>query len=360
MADEDLDRSEQATPYKLGKAREQGQVAKSADLTSALVFATAAFWTASQGWAGLQGLSQWLHASGATLWMKVGTTERVMPAVGQIYRDAAGHLLPFFGGLLLVSVLANLLQTGPVLAWKAISPDWTRINPMQGFKRMLSVRTLIDAVRSALKLTVLAVVLWATLAGLQTQFKRLAALPPQAYMRALVDDVAAIALRLAAALVIIGLIDWAYARREFHKKMRMSRRELTDEVKQREGDPRIRARLRELRQEMLKRVQSVGRTKEASVVVTNPTHIAVALKYEHGRMVAPQLVAKGTGLLAAQMRLIAARHGIPVIRSPQMARALHREVAVDAQIPRHWYGAVARLMIWIHAMKQRSTSRNPA
>jgi flagellar biosynthetic protein FlhB len=133
--------------------------------------------------------------------------------------------------------------------------------------------------------------------------------------------------------------------------MRMSRRDVKDEHKNREGDPRIRYRLRELRREALRRSVAARKTSTADVLLTNPTHVAVALRYVHGEMSSPQLVAKGAGVLAAGMRKIAARHRIPVVQNPPLARQLFRELEVDQHVPPELYSQVARILVWVFAMR---------
>ena len=139
----------------------------------------------------------------------------------------------------------------------------------------------------------------------------------------------------------------------------MSKRELKDEVKHREGDPRIRARLRALRREMLKRSLALRKTGSADVLITNPTHLAVALRYRHGETDAPLLLAKGAGGMAAAMRHIAARRQIPVVQNRTLARAIYHGTALDHQVPHHLYADLARLMVWVLAMRQRRDARSP-
>jgi flagellar biosynthesis protein FlhB len=155
-------------------------------------------------------------------------------------------------------------------------------------------------------------------------------------------------------LCMIAAVDFTYSRREFNRKMRMSHRELKDEHKNREGDPRIRARLRELRREALRRSMAVRKTAGADVLLTNPTHVAVALRYIDSEMASPQMVAKGAGPMAAVMRQIAARHRIPVVQSPPLARALFHDLQVDQHVPPTHYADVARILVWVFAMRQRN------
>jgi len=165
---------------------------------------------------------------------------------------------------------------------------------------------------------------------------------------------------MALALCVVAVLDLGYARREFSKNMRMSRREMKDEVKNREGDPRIRNRQREIRMQFLKSARSVQKVPEAQVVVTNPTHVAVALRYEHGVTPAPLVIAKGAGMLARQIRRAANKAGVPIVHSPRLARALYKEVAPDAYVPEHWYPPVARILVWLRSLNEARTQQGAA
>ncbi|HEX5682640.1 MAG TPA: EscU/YscU/HrcU family type III secretion system export apparatus switch protein [Ideonella sp.] len=353
-SEQDLDRNEAATPHKLDEARKKGQVAKSADMVSALVFTVGAVALYAKGWEKLVELFRFDHHL-----MGFARAARGGPDDGWRLWDLAAHVvqgglvlvLPAMGALMIAGILANIGQTGPIWSWHPVKPDWNRLNPMNGFKRVMSLRTLFDAFRALVKLTVLGVVVGSTVRDMVPHFGQLGDVTPYGHAGLLLQDLGSLALRVALALCVIALLDYGYTQREFAKNMRMSRREMRDESKNRDGDPRIRARLRELRREMLKRSLAVQRTAQADVVITNPTHIAVALRYKHGEMAAPVLVSKGAGALAAMMRLIAARHRVPVLRSPALARALHAKTRLDAPIPTELYPDVARLMVWVLNMK---------
>jgi flagellar biosynthesis protein FlhB len=360
MADEqDLDRNETATPYKLKNAKEKGQVAKSADVISALVWTVAVVYLTWQGWEATRTQFRFdqalllqaaqLDPHGAGLW----------PLISHMLRNTLALLLPFFLALMLTAIIANVVQTGPVLSAEPIKADFTRLNPINGLKKVFSMRTLFDAARACIKLVLLIAVSYHALKGLAPQFYSLANLSPVGYLRTLLSDIATLGLELALVLGLIAAIDWMYTRHEFAKKMRMSRRELKDETKNREGDPRIRARLRELRREALKRTLSLRRTKNADVLLTNPTHVAVALRYQHGEMASPQLIAKGAGQAAAVMRQIAAKHRIPIVQNPALARALFSEIQVDQHVPQNLYAEVARIVVWVFAMRELQQRNNP-
>lgn len=357
MAEQDLDRNEAATPYKLRRARERGQVAKSADVVAAVVFAVAVVYLTWRGFGAVSSQFRFDQAliiqagrmdpSGASLW----------PVIERALRATLTLAAPFFAAVMLAAIVSNMMQTGPILSFEPVKIDFDRINPVNGLKRLFSMRVLFDTARAVIKLTLLTLVAVLALQALKGQFYALASLSAVGYLHILLDDIASVGLKMALVLGLIALLDLMYTRHEFAKKMRMSQRELKDEVKQREGDPRIRSRLRELRREMLKRSLALRQTRNADVVITNPTHLAVALKYEHGRMASPQLLAKGAGHMAAAMREIAARHRIPVVQNPALARRIYKELPVDQSVPPELYAQVARIIVWVFAMREQRQTR---
>jgi len=356
MAEQDLDRNEAATPYKLEKARERGQVSKSPEVVSAVVFTAAMVYLAWKGW---DAWAEQFRFDRALLVAAV-RIEPTPSALGGLAAETLRHhaalAAPYFLTLVVAALAANVLQTGPVFSFDPVKLDWNRINPARGLRQLFSMRTLVNGVRSVLKLALFSWVVWLALRSLAPDFQLLAQLPPAGVVRRLLADVASLGLKLALMLCLVAAADALYTRREFAKQMRMSRRELKDEHKHREGDPAIRARLRELRRELLKRVRALEKTREADVLVTNPTHFAVALRYRHGEMQAPQLVAKGAGALAFVMRRIAARHRIPVVENPSLARRLFRTLPIEAHVPPELYGQVARIIVWVFAMRDRAAA----
>lgn len=360
MADQDLDRNETATPYKLEKAREKGQVAKSSDVVSVVVYASAIVYSLSQGWDAVR--TQFLFDQ--MLLAQVGHAtagiEVLWPLVAHMLQNALVWQLPLFMALVIAAILGNVGQTGPLLSFEPLKADFDRLNPVSGFKKIWSLRALFDTARSCIKLTLLSGVVFYALMDMAPHFFNLSHLSPLGFLRLLLEDVSSLGLKILMVLMIIALIDWAFTRREFAKKMRMSKRDIKDEAKHRDGDPRVRSRMRELRMEMRKRSQSLRQTKTADVVLTNPTHVAVALRYEHGRMESPQLVAKGAGHLAKAMREIAAKHHIPVVRSPTLARQLFKELDVQHHVPPKMFADVARIIVWVFAMRERHAAAVPS
>jgi flagellar biosynthetic protein FlhB len=154
-------------------------------------------------------------------------------------------------------------------------------------------------------------------------------------------------------MALVAMLDFMYTRWDYGDKLKMSRREVKEEVKRRDGDPRVRARIRELQRETLKRSKALGKVKDADVLITNPTHLAVAVKYVRGEMKAPQVLAKGAGELAGLMRGIARNHKIPVVENKKLARALFTQVDFDGPVPEKLYPDVARLLVWVYAMREQ-------
>jgi len=247
-----------------------------------------------------------------------------------------------------------------VFSTEPLKPDWNRLNPAAGFKRLLSLKLLFETGKSVLKLLALVAVAWVAVRLLLPGVAAYQALPVRGFLAGLLDAAGGLAARLCAVLALFALIDVVYARWDYARTLRMSRREMTDELKHRDGDPRIKARLRELRLEFLRRTRAAAQVPQADLLLTNPTRIAVALRYRHGESPAPQVIAKGAGGLARRMREIAHRANVPVVQSPALARALFKEVAQDAYVPERWYPQVAKILVWLQTAKAARARRDAA
>ncbi|HZO22492.1 MAG TPA: EscU/YscU/HrcU family type III secretion system export apparatus switch protein [Steroidobacteraceae bacterium] len=356
--EQDQDRTEPATPFKREEARRKGQVAKSLDTNSvfmlAAALASAALWgrrfisDGAEGFRNLLGHAEEFpfEPAGLMAWMD------------SLFREVAHSLAPFFLLLILVGVLCNLLQTGPVFSFHPLKPDPQRLNPVQGFKRIYSMKALFETGKSLVKLGLFATVAWGAIVSLLPGILAMLGAEPRGYPLLLLGFAQSLAFKLTLAMLIVALLDLAYVRWDFAKKMRMSRREQKEEVKRREGDPHIRAKRRELQREAAKRSASLRRVPDADVLITNPTHLAIALRYERGRALAPRCLAKGAGETALRMRIMAERHGVVIVEQRPLARALFEEVAIDALIPESLYEPVARVYAEVVAVK-RSRSAAP-
>ena len=353
MAEQDLDRNLPATPYKLEQARRKGSVPRAQDLSSVV---TLAMLVVACHVLAEPMMRQWAHLN-RQWWSPAGfgsiDPARANTLLSELGFAAVHMMAPLLLAIVIGVIAASLLQSGPVLSAEPIKPDFNRVNPAQGFKRLFSLKTVYVAGKSLVKLALLAGVFWWAFEALVGSLLAVSWLPAKAQTLRLPATLAGMLTKLWLVLLLLALIDLLYTRWEFARQMRMSHRELKDEIKHREGDPRIRRRLRELRMEMLKRSQSLRQVPSADVLITNPTRVAVALKYDRASGLAPQLVAKGAGGLARQMRELAWRHGVTVVQNPPLARSLYRHVELDGAVPPQWYATVAKILVWVYASRQR-------
>ncbi len=352
MAEQDSDRSEQATPYKLQEARKKGSVARSMDLTALAMLSALLLVVYSGAWTGVAGLLRIQRKTLALASAQEWKVDDVAAWLGGLVVECLFLLAPLFLALVVTAVLVNLVQTGPIFSMHPLKPDLERLNPVMGFKRVFSMRTLFESAKSIVKLVILGAVAYFLISDMALGLLGLPGLPAKAYMRVLVELCSTLLAKLVLAVLVVAALDFGFARWEFARRMRMSKRDIKDESKNREGDPRIRSRIRELRKEMIKRSKALGKVPAADVLITNPTRIAIAVSYKHGTSAAPQVVAKGAGEMARKMRELAGRHSIPVVQNRELARALFREVDFDGFVPEKLYPQVAKIMVWVYAMRQ--------
>lgn len=341
MSEADKDKTEEPTPYRLEEARKRGEVARSMDVPGLVVMSVAAaiivLTGADAGMRLAQATERMILISG-----EVSAVDGALTAwMRQAYAPVWQGLTPLLLGLLVAAVLGHVAQTGPMLTTHPLKPDFKRMNPAQAFKRIFSMRTLWELAKMAVKFGLLGAVC-ATFAWKAGALSEDVALTHPRRMGDLVASTFGWAsLYVLLVLAVVGLADFMFARREFMKKMRMSRRELKDEIKRRDGDPAVKSKQKQQIRELLKKARALAKVPSADVVLTNPTHVAVALRYRPGETLAPVVVAKGAGVIARGIRTLAARHRVPIIRSPALARALYRQCAIDAMVPADRYGELA-------------------
>jgi flagellar biosynthetic protein FlhB len=355
MAGTDTDndqKTEEPTSQRLEKAREQGNVPTAPEMRHATMLVGAMIVTG--------GMGAWTFARLSTMLARLwgGADDYVIDPNGArnlingVVRELALAMAPLFATLLGCALLTMFLQGRPTLAWSRLSPRWSKLSPFSGFGRLFSSRALVEFGKVLAKcliiLTVSIMLLWPHAVALD----RLIGAAP--------DEIGKTATELAFRLVkTVGILvillaagDFVYQRRAFLKRMRMTREEVKDEHKQNDGDPKIKARIRSIRMQRAKR-RMMAAVPTASVVVTNPTHYAVALKYEHGVMAAPMVVAKGVDAVALRIREIATGAGVPIVESPPLARALFATVEIDRPIPIEHYAAVAEVISYVLRLARR-------
>ena len=352
MADqtEDSQKTEEPTHKKLEDARKKGQTVNSREVNHwfmilgltvlVLVFAGEMMASLRDTLAGFLQMSYAFSVDGDGL--------------REVFRRAGAEILLalFLPVLVLMAaaLAAGLVQSGFLLAVDRITPKMEKISLLKGIKRLFSLKAILEFIKGISKLTIVGVV--GTLLVLP-EFENLegfVGLP----LPHILDTINVLALRVLigvlATVSIIAGIDYLYQRFDFFKQMRMSRQEVKDEFKQTEGDPIIKSRMRQLRMERAQR-RMMAAVPEADVVITNPTHYAVALKYDMEAMAAPRLVAKGADHIAARIRDVAKEHEIPIVENPPLARALHAGVELDQDIPEDHYKAVAEVIAYVMRLK---------
>jgi flagellar biosynthetic protein FlhB len=352
MAEQEQDRSEAATPHKLRDAQKKGQAAKSQEAVFAAVLAGLLLVFYSVGPALVRDeltlTRKLLSQANREDWSSDGTAAWL----SNILAVSISTLTPLFLAIALLAILANMAQVGAIFSFKPVTPDFERINPMMGFKRLFSITLLYNAAKSIFKLAALTFVLWLVLRDAIPHLLALGQIDVRSHGAVVMEQVGPMFFKLLLVIFILALLDIGYTRWDFGKKMRMSRREVRNEHKEREGDPRIRARVRQLRAEFLKQSRALRKLPDADVLITNPTHLAVAISYKHGQMPAPQLIAKGAGGLAAKMRKVARRHNIPVVENPPLARALYKRLDAGEYVPEDLYPLAARILLWVYSMRE--------
>ncbi len=352
-------KTEEPTQKKLADAREKGQVSSSREINNWFMILAATLVVVMLA----PGLMKDIAAILGDHLARVHTIHVDAPGfvnVGaQMLKAVILVLVPTFILLIAAAAGATLVQNGPMLSPEKIRPKLENISPIKGFSRLFSLRSVMEVVKGVLKLAIVAsVAVVAVLPELERVMAASALDPLQ-----LLDLEWLLIVRMlagvCAAITIIAALDFAFQKYEFHKSMKMSRQEIKDELKQSEGDPMIKARLRQLRLDRARK-RMMAAVPEADVVITNPTHYAVALKYDPDTMGSPRMVAKGVDTVALRIREVAEEHDVPVVENPPLARALYGGVEVDEEVPETYYKAVAEVIGYVWRLKRRPPPRASA
>ncbi len=345
------ERTERATPRRREEARKRGQVPRSADLTSALTLLVGAFflpWYASSAATELWGYLERAFREPLPLDLTPALVLELAWVSGTTFFQLT---LPVLGLFLLVGVASTLLQAGVVFAPAVLQPDLRRIDPIAGFQRLFSRRGLFETAKALVKIAIVLAVTYPLIRRDLPRYADLTGAEPLVIARALGQSIRDLTMRIGAAYLALAVLDYSYQRWDLEQRLRMTRHELKEELRQTEGDPEIKARIRRLqRQYALRRMMAQVPT--ATVVVTNPTHLAVALRYEPGTMRAPVVVAKGAGAVAERIMAIARQHAIPVLQNQPLAQALYRTVDVGQEIPVTLYEAVADIIAYVYQLRR--------
>jgi flagellar biosynthetic protein FlhB len=346
------ERTEEATPKRREEARNKGQIAKSVELVAA---------------SSLLGAYMLLRMMGPTMAGRVLSFARNLWEQGprQDWSEAGVHLLlinlflaaavvvaPVLAATAVAGVVGNLLQVGFLFTLEPLTPSFDRLNPIAGLKRVFSRRALAEMAKSILKIGIIGYVAYSTVSGDLDSFPVLLGLELPQVVTFLTDLVSRLMLRVGLAMLVLALADYFYQRWEYEQSLRMSKQQVKEEFKQQDGNPEIRSKIRQKQRE-LARGRMMEDVKKADVIVTNPTHYAVALAYKSDSMAAPTVLAKGQGLIALRIRELAQESAIPIVENKPLARELHRVVEVGQAVPGDLYQAVAEVLAFVYQLKQK-------
>lgn len=346
------DKTEEATPKKKKDAKEKGQVAKSKEVNLAFTLLASTMAFAFLGNYITDGLKKFIidfysHDLNKTL--TYSSTYRIL-IMG--FQKIALLILPFIVPIMIFGIIGNYVQTGFIFSKDTIKPQLSKLNPLKGFKKIFSMKSLVDLLKN---LALVGIVGYVGYRYIASNFMPILFMGDVTFptILSMFNKLAiGIFTKIAVILILIATIDYVYQRRSFKKELKMTKQEVKEEMKQQEGDPQIKGKIRQKQREMASR-RMMSQVPDATVVVTNPTHIAVALKYEGGKNGAPILVAKGADYIALKIKEIAKNNEVPIIENKSLARLIYSEVELEEEIPSEMYQAVAEILALVYKMKKR-------
>lgn len=351
MAEEsDLERTEPASPRRLEQAREEGDVPRSRELATCTILLGAGLGLWFLGDRMARQLNHLLSSGLAFDRDRAFDFDLLWAHLSANLVDVFIAFAPLAGLLVLVALGSPLLIGGWLFSGKALQPNFDRLNPMNGLGNMFSMRSGVELLKAIAKALLVGAVSWIVVSRQIDSMLSLTVEPLKDGTAHLTHLLLTSFIAIVSALVVIALFDAPYQMWQYANKLKMTREELRQEAKEQDGDPQVKARIRQMQREMARR-RMMAEVPTADVVVTNPTHYAVALKYTEGKMGAPKVVAKGADQVAAKIREIAAEHNVPLLEAPPLARALHKHTEIGDQIPEALYTAVAEVLAYVFQLR---------
>jgi flagellar biosynthetic protein FlhB len=344
------EKTEDPSSRKLSKAREEGQVAKSMEIPSVFVLmggVTALYATAMWFYTNL---SKVFHHNFHFEKIPVLTRNNVVDLLGYHVEKIMIICIPVMLTIVVIGLIANFSQVGFFISWKALEPKPSRLDPINGFKQKFTSRAVMEFVKSLLKISIISFVTYYAIIG---ELDNITTLFDRSVGHILMFVLKAsfwIFIKVCLIMIVVALMDYAYQKWKFNEDQKMTKKEVKDETKQTEGDPIVKSRIRQL-QHQAARKRMMAAVPDADVVVTNPTRLAVALKYDNELMDAPFIVAKGAGSVAANIRKIARENEVPLVEDKQLARNLYSSVDIGQEVPSELYQAVAELLAYVYKLK---------
>ena len=348
----DEERTEEPTEKRRREFREEGKVAQSKEVNTALLLSTALllwFWYAPNF---VEGLERFL----AGFWDQAGywnvTPQAVVGWLGKGLIHLGLLLSPILILSIVVGFLSSYIQFGWLFSPKALQPDIKKLDPIQGAAKFVSKRSAMELLKSLAKVAVVGSVAYWTLSDHFEQAIQLIGQPIERIFVFIGWTAAEILLKCCIALLFIAVIDFAYTKWEMEEQMKMTKKELQDEHKETEGDPQLKQRMRSIQRDMARK-RMMAEVPQADVVITNPTHYAVALRYDRSSMEAPEVTAKGSNIVAQRIREIAEESGVPLVENPPVARVLHG-LELGETVPESMYKAVAEILAYVYSIKGKT------
>ena len=350
MALEEQEKTEKATPKRREEARKKGQLVRSREVTSAAMILGAAV---ALSWLS-PAIGSKIHAFVVHTWQSFYTASMTQQDIYQLLvsqmQTVLMILLPMFVLFNLIAVVSIAGQGGIVWTAVPITPDFSRINPIKGLKRFFSLQVLMDFGKTLIKFALVSVVLYVILRQEYSSIIMAIHLEPWQILKVMQVLMVKMALWSGLVMAFLAVIDFAFEWWRYEKKLRMSRHEIKEETKQTEGSPQVRARIRSIQRD-ISRKRMMADVPKADVVLTNPTSLAIALRYEQASMEAPKVVAKGAGLIAQKIREIARAHGVPMVENKPLAQTLYKAAEVGESVPPRLYRAVAEVLAYVYRLR---------
>ncbi|MDF1615209.1 flagellar biosynthesis protein FlhB [Desulfurivibrio dismutans] len=345
------EKTEKPTERRLLEARKKGDVAKSMEVPSAAVLlagVTVLYFTGERMFGQLTGMMQFYLGNLDTLNLSPGN----MPAISRQALISIFDLLwPLMLTVFVVALLANYLQIGVLFTTEKITPKLEKIDPLKGLGRLFSKQALANFLKSMAKMGLVGYIAYSEVRSALNEILPLMDKAPYPIVMFMAETAFWIFLKCALAIVIIAAIDYAFQRWQFLEKMKMTKQDMKDEGKQTEGDPHVKGRIRAIQTEMARK-RMMAEVPKADVVITNPTRLAIAIKYDALTMPAPKVLAKGAGVVAGKIREIAQENNIPIVEDKPLAQALHQSVEIDETIPENLFQAVAEVLAYVYNLRK--------
>ena len=350
---EGQEKTEVPTEKKRRESREEGQVAFSKELSSAALLAGIVLTLVATSPIILDAMRQLMSQIFRDLAQrKELSIDIIFTLSGEILSIILPAFAPFAAVIIFTGIFASVLQVGVMITFKAISPKFNKISPLTGLKRLFSSQSLADFLKSMAKLIIVGFVGYLTYIDKITELNGLSVSTPESILIYNFTVVAEVAGKIVLALVAIAIFDYFYQRWHHEQQLMMTKQEVKDETKQTEGDPQLKARIRQIQREM-SNARMMQEVPKADAVIVNPTHFSIAILYDRDVMTAPEVIAKGADHLALRMRTVARENNVPILERPELARDLYANVEIGDDIPERFYKAIAEILAFVYRLRKR-------